>query len=279
MRPAAFAIVALLASSVAAALLWHLPAGEGSLPLARAERLPPPVAGLSGVACLPGGAGLFAVGDRGDVAQVDADGRAVRHWNVGGDLEDVALLPSGDLLLLDESKARVIRFDPRAGVERGRWGLDEAALLGRQKTHRDGFEGIEFRPSGDAGQGLLHLAHQRNPAMIVVARFDPARGDRLDAAAVVERWPLEDYVEVKSIAWTPALNAFLAVADARDLLLVIAPGGSVRAEFALEGVQQEGACLDDTGTLWVADDRGKALFRIRSAAGRIAAAIRPSGRR
>jgi uncharacterized protein YjiK len=227
----------------------------------------------SGLACDASSGHLFVVGDRGGIAELDASGKSLDAWQVGGNLEDVALLPGGRLLLLDEGAASLILYDPKARREQRRWALDVAGLLGSPGKSdamgkhgvREGFEGVAVR-AGGKDVLVLYLVHQRDPAMVVALGFDPAdTGKSLGAGAVRSRWPLAGHKEATAISYSAALDRLLVVADSEDLLLVLRTDGGVEREVGLPGLQQEGVCLDSDGTLWIADDRAGQVLRIPGA--------------
>ncbi len=202
---------------------------------------------------------LFVVGDRGAIAELDRDGHLLRVGAVGGDLEDVVVHPpSGELLLVSESAASLIRLDPRTLAERGRCRLDAPALLGVDRTTpRAGFEGIAFRPHpASPGGGVLSLAHQRDPAAVVHLALDPAApcAPAIGAEGVRERWRLR-HCSLKALTFSTALGRYLAIDGRRDELLVLGAAGRLQAVRPLPGVQPEGLCFDTRGTLWIADDR------------------------
>src|SRR5262249_11986714 len=118
---------------------------------------------------------------------------------------------------------------------------------------------------GRPGGGIFYLVHQRAPAMVLSLAFDPVRGkDVVGGDVVLARWPLEGRGDLTAATWVEALNRLVVIEDARDRLLFLQEDGRVDAEVRLPGVQQEGLCVDASGTLWVADDRA-GLLRFRGA--------------
>ena len=220
----------------------------------------------SGVAFHPGLGRLFAIGDEGSLAELDADGKRIDSRSFGGNLEDVAVhTPTGDLVLLAELESVLILYDPKARREKKRWRMDAAAVLGQAPQEQNqGFEGLAFRPErGRPGGGVFYLAHQRTPAMIVGLSFDPAgAAGNLGASAVVSRWPLNDYEDLTAVTYAAAIDRILVLTDKSDLILVLAKDGSVEAEVPVPGVQQEGLTVDAKGDIWVADDKDKSLLRL-----------------
>ena len=249
--------------------------GEGGRPasvLGAGVAVNPGVAEPSGIAFHARLRHLFVVGDEGTLSELDSSGALVGATPLGANLEDVAVHdPTGLLVLLDEVRAQLIVYDPGARAVRGRWQLDTAALTGQKQRGRDGFEGLAFRPeAGRPGGGVFYLAHQRGPAMVVAVAFDPsAAAGEIGQAAVVGRWDVKGHRDLTALSWSPALGRLLLLADAEDELLLLRPDGSVDQGVPLPGLQQEGVCMDDSGSLWVADDRAATVVRYPGARKRL----------
>jgi uncharacterized protein YjiK len=240
----------------------------------------------SGVAFDPRLGHIFAVGDEGSLAELDAGGKRIDSRSFAGNLEDVAVhTPTGDLVLLAELESELILYDPRARREKKRWKMDAAAVLGQAPGEQNqGFEGLAFRPErGRPGGGVFYLAHQRTPAMIVGLSFDPAApAGPLAAKAVVSRWPLPDYEDLTAVAYAASIDRILVLTDKSDLILVLGKDGSVEGEVPVPGVQQEGLTVDGKGDIWVADDKDKSLLRLEGGLRALEGQLKgspPSGKR
>lgn len=296
-RPTPWLAGGLLAAAVAAAVVATMSAdgADGKRRKDGADRKGPAAAVLgkpemladvgvrepSGVAYDPRRGRLYVVGDEGTLAVLDRSGSRLLAVPAPVQVEDVAVLPDGSLLLVRELGGELIAVDAETGKEKRRWRLDTAALLGRKRGFdaNVGFEGIALRSAPPrSGPGALYLVHQRWPAAIVAVAFDPgAPGDVLGADAVRARWDLEQQGDLTAATYVPSLERILAIADARDLLLVLDLDGKVVASMPLPGIQQEGLALDDGGTLWVADDRAGRLMRFPGALEKIAGALGAGG--
>lgn len=242
------------------------------------------VAGLreaSGIAWHPARGRLFAVGDRGTLAEIDRAGAVVAMHHVGGNLEDVTVHgPSGRLVLLVEKKGELVVWDPASASETARFALDVAGVLGREPADRNqGFEGIVFRAeAGRPGGGVFHLVHQRKPARLVTIAFDPtAPAHTLGAADVLARHALKPHDDLTAVAWSDTLGRLLVIADSDDRLLVVSLDGTIDADLPLPGEQQEGLALDPEGALWVADER-LGLLRLPGASSVLGAALAAAGK-
>jgi len=234
----------------------------------------------SGIAWHPARGRLFAVGDRGTLAEIDRTGAVVAMHHVGGNLEDVTVHgPSGRLVLLAEKKGELVVWDPAAAAETARFALDVAGVLGREPVDRNqGFEGIVFRAeAGRPGGGVFHLVHQRKPARLVTIAFDPTAPARaLGATDVLARHVLKPHDDLTAVAWSDTLGRLLVIAESADRLLVVSPDGTIDADLPLPGEQQEGLTLDPEGALWVADER-RGLLRLPGALSAVSAALAAAG--
>ena len=231
----------------------------------------------SGVAFHPGNGHLFVVGDDGTLAELDGSGKNIRTLPVEKQLEDVVYHPpSGGLMLVSEQKGELILLDSTSGKERRRWKLNTTALLGTPPTEKNqGFEGLAFRPDPSRpGGGIIYLAHQRAPAVIVGVAFDTGAGGTIDAGAVVSRWNITGYDDLTAISYVPSVDRMVVIADSQDRLLVLGSDGSVESEVPVPGEQQEGLAFDGSGALWIADDKDKSVLRLHAALGGFEAHVR-----
>jgi uncharacterized protein YjiK len=270
------ALIALAGLGGASAATARAAAAAGDLPAATAVA----VEGLreaSGIAWNATNKRLYVVGDRGSLVELDPSGKPLHRWPVAGNLEDVAVhLPSGLLVLVDETKRELIVFDPQKGAESARVAIDAEALLGAEEKRSNlGFEGIAFRPDrARPGGGVFYLTHQSRPARLVLVQFDPAKPPRqLGADALVAHRRLAGWDDLRGITWCEPLGSLLVIARRANRLLLVSPEGEVQADVALPGRQREGLALTPDGALWMADDR-EGLFRIDGARAALAAVAR-----
>ncbi len=234
----------------------------------------------SGISWHPGRRSFFVVGDRGSLVEIAPTGAVVASYSVKGNLEDVTVHgPSGRLVLLAEKKGELVVWDPATASETARFALDVPGILGRQPAERNqGFEGIVFRAEGGRpGGGVFHVAHQSKPARLVTLAFDPTGPARtLGAADVLARHAVKSHEDLAAVAWSDTLGRLFVIADKEDRLLVVSPNGTIDADLALPGGQQEGLALDPDGTLWVADER-LGLLRLPGAVTALRAALTGGG--
>jgi uncharacterized protein YjiK len=220
----------------------------------------------SGIAFHPDLGHMFLVGDDGTLAELDGSGKKLRSMQVEKQLEDVVYHPpSRGLLLISELKGELILFDPVAGRERRRWKLNTPALLGTPPTEANqGWEGLGFRPdAGRPGGGIIYIAHQRAPAVVVGVAFDMASSaGTIDASAVVSRWNVTGHDDLTAVAYVAAIDRVVVIADSDDRLLILGPDGTVEDDIPIPGQQQEGVAFDASGAMWIADDKDKSVLRL-----------------
>ncbi|HET8644939.1 MAG TPA: SdiA-regulated domain-containing protein, partial [Vicinamibacteria bacterium] len=164
--------------------------------------------------------------------------------------------------------SEVAAYDPRAQREMKRWKLDRRALLGQDPgPPNDAFEGLAFREeAGRPGGGVLYLAHQRTPAMLIALAVDiTGAPGTLGAGHVLGRWSFEGHGDITAVTYVPALQRLVLIADKEDQLLVVGSNGAVETAIPLPGQQQEGVAIDPVGNLWIADDQDKSLLKMDGA--------------
>jgi uncharacterized protein YjiK len=245
-----------------------IPPAEGK---ALAAPVPIPADGLreaSGIVWHGALQRFFAVGDRGQLAEIEPSGRVVVLHRVKGNLEDVAVhTPSGRLVLLAEKQGELVVWDTATASETARFRLDVAAVLAKEPADRNqGFEGITFREdSEEPGGGIFYLVHQRKPARLVALTFDPTGPARtIGASDVVARHALKPYEDLTAVVWSEPLGRLLVIAESDDRLLLVSPAGTITGSWLLPGGRQEGLAFDPLGALWIADDL-QGLFKIPGA--------------
>ena len=72
---------------------------------------------------------------------------------------------------------------------------------------------------------------------------------------MLSRHALKPYEDLTAVTWSEQLGRLLVASESDDRLLLVSTDGTIEADLALPGGQQEGLALDDAGNLWVADER------------------------
>jgi len=102
--------------------------------------------------------------------------------------------------------------------------------------------------------------------MVVEVSFDPMQAPRaIGAESVLNRFGLPGQRDLNAVVWVPSLERLLVLSDSEDALVVVDGRGRVEAQFHVPGIQQEGACFDAKGDLWIADDRAGSVKRYAGA--------------
>ena len=215
---------------------------------------------------------MFVVGDDGTLAELDGSGKNVRTLRVEQQLEDVVYHPpSGGLLLVSEKKSELILFDPararRAALE------DQHRGAAGRAAHRGepGLRGPRL-PAGSRprpGGGIIYLAHQRAPAMVVGIAFDTASGATIDAASggvAVDTSPAT--TTSPRSPTSPSIDRLVVIADSEDRLLVLGTGRRGRERGPdPRASSRRGWRSTPPGALWIADDKDKSVLRLHGGPG------------
>ena len=67
----------------------------------------------------------------------------------------------------------------------------------------------------------------------------------------------------------------LVLCDKSDRILILAADGTIESEVQVPGESQEGLTIDDKGDVWLAEDRAKALLRLRGGLAALEAHVKP----
>lgn len=202
------------------------------------------ITNLSGLAV--SAAGLVGVTDQGEIATLGSDGTATdRLVHSGGDFEDVAATPDGNLWILDEGRGAILRhpWPGRAPTVE----LVPAALAPRSPNR--GFEGLALRPHG-AG-------------FIATAESHPAGFLTLDAAGVREGpFRISGASSLSAVLGSPDGTEWLLVSRERGLMIASLGGEALTPWRRVEGGHLEGVALVPGRGLLLATDRARSELLI-----------------
>jgi len=255
LRTAGLAAIAPMLAAPAAAETPPWPGGEG-VEIGR-HGLPdglPPGFEPSGVAWHPRLSRLLVVGDEGHLASLDPDGGPPRVWDVGGDLEAVAIAnPSTPFVLLGvEHPDAIVEFDVERGVPTGRrWDL--SGLMQGTEKKKCGLEALAVI------DGRVYAGHQCQAAIYVLALSDDGGVVHIDTLM-----PEDDESDLSAMHWDAETATLYTVYDGPDRLVARDRDGSALREVHLPGSDQEGIatitrCPEGTATFFVAEDGGRVM--------------------
>jgi len=241
------------------------PGSPGFLPVTNIDRSN--LNGPSGICYHPGRKTLFAVGDRGDVLEMRPDGTPVSRGRLRGDLEDITVDPATGLLyVVLEGDDVIVEVDPEGFLPIRRFPVDRSfqgdpAFLRKQTRRYDnGLEALVFVPDAAHPEGGSFYAGNQEDPDCVVELFVPLKSGRgAEAPARIARILTTGLPDPAAIFFDPRTRLLNVVSDAPNILSEITPAGRVVRQFAFPGNDQEGACLDEEGHLYIAQDCGGIL--------------------
>ena len=225
----------------------------------------PEVPEPSGLCFHPGRNTLFMVDD-GDIGhpagiyELDLHATVLASAQLGVDLEGVCYCAAdGMLYVCDEQEERVYIVDPDGLGLQGQFQVSRH-LHGREVLlpAGNGFEGIEYIPAGERGEGdCLILLNQDDPHALV--RVDYADiVDRAEGVSVPlkEIWPLAEintgelhYDAAAGQLWV--IHSWMNVMEVLDIRTM-----DVVSWEVFPGAAQEAVTVDAQGRLWVGYDLG-----------------------
>jgi len=222
-----------------------------------------PVTGLaepSGIVYHPRLKSLFAVGDEGDVAEIDLAGKLLRVKRIRGDLEAITCDPAtGKLYVVREGHEIIFELDPATFKMLRRFDIDRSYKGDPNFLQRggDGVEGLAFvtdehNPEG----GRFYAVNQYDPPVLVELHL-PLRTskERFERAKVVGAWPIEG-APLSDVTWDSPANGFLIVSALwRSVYIVGADGHKLRS-VRIPGFMQEGITRLPDGSFVIAQDTG-----------------------
>ncbi len=227
----------------------------------------------SGLTFHPGRGTLFLVGDEGDIAELDTDGKVLRRASLraGADLEGVTCVPaSGLLYVVIEGEEKILEVDPETFDVIREFALPrsvgETELF---KPEGNGTESICFVPNPDgSGQGTFFVANQSftlesgaEPSVIVQIEL-PLDAPDADGPVRIITWFYPNIIDISALWYDASAGQLLAVSDTNNLLIRFTLKGKPVRTYTMTGRDQEGLAIGPDGMMYIAQDSG-GLVKIR----------------
>ena len=227
----------------------------------------------SGVVFHPARGTLFVVGDEGDIAEIDPDGRLIKQGQLKQkDFEGITSDPATGLLyVVTENKAKIFEVDPESFNPIREITIDpsfaDKQILAEEKNH---VEAITFVPDADeTGQGTFFLANQdpgsdsEGTTLIfqVEAPPTPYAGSPI-TVQIISHFSF-DIPDLSELHYDPASDHLYAISDQTNTFFEITRDGLVLTSYALPGKDQEGLTVDNQGFLYIAQDSGGIIKYLR----------------
>lgn len=243
MRPsirlmAAFFALMLMSLPVLAAEAWPT---DATTEIGSATRTLSPDIEPSGLAWHSGRNQLLMVGDEGQLVAMDKDGSNPVLWNVGGDLEDVAIQnPSSNYVFLADEDGRIIKYDLARSRTVKSW--DVTAWM--PEVNGAGMEALTYAEgyfyAGYQANGKIYKLRLRNGQMTKVGEIAGPSG----------------YTDLSGLHYRDGyLYALYS-----STLFVMKTDGTVMTSYSVPGSDQEGLALgadsngDGDADMYIAED-------------------------
>jgi uncharacterized repeat protein (TIGR02543 family) len=213
---------------------------------------------------------FFVVSDNGYVISMDADGTNAQYWNVGGDLEAVAIVdPASNYIYVGiENPDSIKEVDVTTGRLTGKtWDLTQW-MTGPANS---GLEALTFVPNGrhangpGASGGLFYAGLQAN-GKVYVFDVDLARSGAVAFKDVVLT-PASGKADISDMFYSKETNTIYAIFDSHDLLVEMSPDGDVMGEYTLpqpyrgqEGIVIVTSSPDMPARVYIAQDEAPEVW-------------------
>jgi len=195
----------------------------------------------SGLAWHSGRKQLLLVGDAGQLVAMNTDGSNVTVWNVGGDLEDVAVVdPTSPYVYLGDENGEILEYNLSSGSITQTWSVNAwmppEDCDGDPKT--SGTCGMEALTYAD---GYFYAGYQFNGKIF---KLDLS-GD--SAVKVTEYAGLSSYGYTNLAALSYVNGSLYALYDGAYLLEQMSLDGTMQNVYSVPGIDTEGFVIGEDG--------------------------------
>jgi len=224
----------------------------------------------SGIVYHAGRGTLFAVGDEGDICEIETDGKPVKHLHIrDADFEGVTYDPATGLLyVVIEGEERILEIRPDDFAVVREFEI-ERVFEGRTllKPGGQGVEAITFVPDAGHPQGgtfyignqSFDAAAEEDPSVICEVEVPlKASGPAVGKAKIVRYFSL-GIADFAAFCYDAGSGHIYVVSDGNNILLEITPAGDIVEFWAFPGDNQEGLAMDSEGLVYIAQDTGGIL--------------------
>lgn len=212
---------------------------------------------------------LIAIGDDGDVAELNLDGSLVDTWTISGDPEDIVIADSASttIYFADENAGTIGAFDLSTGALTG----DTWSVSGYLTTaDKQGIEAATFVPNGShpyadsTSGGLFYIASQYNGDVAVLDIDTSTSG----SVTLIDTFST-GRSDLAGLTWNSDTQLLYASYDWDNRLYELTADGTEVNDYEMDSTDQEGVemipdCASGTGTLYIADDGGPNIWEYTS---------------
>ena len=216
---------------------------------------------------------IFAVGDGGDLMEVQTDGTPVKNVHHSeADYEGITCDPTTGLLYVAvEGEDKIIELDP-----------EDFTLLRSfpiQRTYGDitvlkeggqGIEGITFVPDAEHPEGgVFYVVNQgidleaKEDLSAVCEVVLPLRSSNEGATVSISRYFEPGFIDISGLHYDAEGDLLILIGDALNVMFYARRSGQLIGSHALPGNNQEGITVDADGNMYIAQDSGGIIKQLR----------------
>jgi uncharacterized protein YjiK len=214
----------------------------------------------SGIVWHPGRRTLFVAGDDGDLGEVSVDGKLLRRFHLGGDLEAITVDPATGLLYVaHEGREWIYEVRPddfktlrRITIDRT-WKGDPNFL----RRGGDGVEGLTFVPDDKDPEGGRFWAVNQYDPPVLVELATPLRSskEKMLTATIVRVVPVSP-APLSEVTWKSDTREFLVLSAIWRRVAVLDADGNFERSVHVPGFMPEGLTRLPDGRIVIAQDSG-----------------------
>ncbi len=221
----------------------------------------------SGIVYHPLRGTLFVVSDEGEVEEIGTDGTRLAAAVVPGDLEGITVHPdTGMLYVVMEGDDIILEIEPDTLEVTRRFPLDREFggnpnfIEKHVDEYDNGLECLAFVPDGSHPEGgTFYAGNQWDPSVILEIEVPLESGGEGGAEARILRVVPFKIDDPAAMAFDAEHELLCIVSDADNIYVEIRLDGTLVAEYAFLGDEQEGITWDPEGYLYIAQDRGEII--------------------
>ena len=207
---------------------------------------------------------LFVVSDEGLISKMNPDGSRVTTWNIGGDLEGIAVAdPTTNLVyVINEYPYALYEFDFNAGTKTKTWSLSNAVPA--PTDTRLGLEGMTYVPSEDystsSNRGVFVVGSQETGTIYFLDIDISTNGGSVTLLRSIK--PLA--ASISDLFYDRETNTLYVLYD--NTLVAMDLQGTIAATYTVPGSDQEGvtlaiSCPTTTTTIYIASDTPASVMK------------------
>lgn len=220
----------------------------------------------SGIVYHPERGTLFAVGDEGDICEIQTDGTLVKQKLIRhADFEGITVDPSTGLLYIAiEGEEKIIEVNPENFNVLREFSINryfEGKLV--LKAGGQGIEAITFVPDQNHPEGgTFYVANQGfdlnstdDPSAIFEIEI-PLKTNPLAKTGNITKYFCIGAIDLSGLYYDNSGKYLIIISDSANLIYKVTLEGDVVKSYQLPGDNQEGITFDNSEFMYIAQDSG-----------------------